>query len=271
VQEKQPVKIRVLGCHGSDQLVDCDGQSLQCRTCGFLIDGMVMIDAGTIGAALHLEEQKRIRHILLSHLHFDHVQGLPTLADNLVEQETDAGEPVTLTSIASVVDGLHAHLFNGEVYPDFFALPDPGRPIFVCRTLEEGKENDVAGLRVRAIRVNHQVPTVGFLIRDGAATVLYSGDTYATDEIWRVAAAEPTLKAVFVETSFPNRLSELATISKHLTPDLLASELRKLGRPDLPVYIYHVKPRFRQEIIGELGQLGIQGLRVLEEGQVVEV
>jgi len=265
------VKIRVLGCHGSDQLLERDGKARQCRTCGFLINGTVMIDAGTIGAALRLEEQKQIRHILLSHLHFDHVQGLPTLADNLVEEETDGIEPVVLASIASVLDGVHAHLFNGDVYPDFFSLPDSKHPIFVPRVLEAGKENEVSGLHVRAIQVNHQVPTVGFLIRDGASTVLYSGDTHETDEIWRAAAGEPTLKAAFIETSFPNRLLELATVSKHLTPALFAREFKKLGRPDIPVYIYHVKPRFRQEIIGELAQLRIRNLTVLEEGQEVHV
>ena len=29
--------------------------------------------------------------------------------------------------------------------------------------------------------------------------MLYSGDTYTTEEIWAVAAREPTLKAAFVE------------------------------------------------------------------------
>ncbi len=265
------MKVRVLGCHGSDQLVERDGKARQCRTCGFLINGTVMIDAGTIGAALRLEEQKRIRHILLSHLHFDHVQGLPTLADNLVEEEAEAIEPVMLTSTATVLDGLRAHLFNGDVYPDFFSLPDPKHPIFVCRTLEAGKESEVSGLHVRAIKVNHQVPTVGFLIRDGASTILYSGDTHTTDEIWKVAAKEPTLKAAFIETSFPNRLVALAKVSKHLTPALFAIEFQKLGRPDIPVYIYHVKPRFRQEIVKELAQLRIRNLTVLEEGQEVQI
>ena len=265
------MKIRVLGCHGSDQLLERDGKARQCRTCGFLINGTVMIDAGTIGAALRLDEQKRLRHILLSHLHFDHVQGLPTLADNLVEEEADTVEPVALTSIASVLDGLHAHLFNGDVYPDFFSLPEPDHPIFVCRTLESGKESDVAGLTVKAVPVNHQVPTVGFLIRDGDSSVLYSGDTHETDEIWKVAAKEKTLKAAFIETSFPNRLLDLAMLSKHLTPALFAREFKKIGRPDLPVFIYHVKPRFRHEIIGELEQLKIRNLTVLEEGQEIQV
>ncbi len=265
------MKIRVLGCHGSDQLVKRDGKVHQCRTCGFLINGTVMIDAGTIGAALQLEEQKQIRHVLLSHLHFDHVQGLPTLADNLVDDALGVVEPVVLTSTAPVLDGLRAHLFNNEVYPDFLSLPDPKHPAFVCRPLEVGKESEVASLHVRAIRVNHLVPTVGFLIREGASTVLYSGDTYETEEIWKVAAKEPTLKAAFIETSFPNKMVELAKISKHLTPALFAQEFKKLGRPDLPVYIYHVKPRFRQEIIRELEQLKVRNLTVLDEGQEIHV
>lgn len=265
------MKIRVLGCHGSDQLLERDGKARQCRTCGFLINGSVMVDAGTIGAALRLEEQKQIRHVLLSHLHFDHVQGLPTLADNLVEEEGDAEEPVVLTSIASVLKGLRGHLFNGDVYPDFFSLPDRKHPIFVPRTLKVGKESELDGLRVRAVKVNHQVPTVGFLIREGDSTVLYSGDTHTTDEIWEAAAGERTLKAAFIETSFPNRLLELARVSKHLTPALFEREFKKLGRPDIPVYIYHVKPRFRQEIIEELARLRIRNLTVLEEGQEIQV
>jgi ribonuclease BN (tRNA processing enzyme) len=270
-RERPRVKIRVLGCHGSDQLVKRDGKPRQCRTCGFLINRTVMIDAGTIGAALQLEEQKRIRHILLSHHHFDHVQGLPTLADNLVDDVADVAEPVTLTSTAPVLEGLRTHLFNDRIYPNFFSLPNPQHPIYVTRTVETGMESEVAGLHVRAVNVNHLVPTVGFLIREGSSTVLYSGDTYETEEIWKVASREPTLKAAFIETSFPNKMAELARVSKHLTPALFAQEFKKLGRPDLSVYIYHVKPRFRPEIIRELKQLKVRNLTVLEEGQEVHV
>ncbi|HKW87031.1 MAG TPA: 3',5'-cyclic-nucleotide phosphodiesterase [Nitrospiraceae bacterium] len=262
------MKIRVLGCHGSDQLVDGDLGPHQCRTCGFLINETVLVDAGTVGPTLRLAEQKRIRHVLLSHLHFDHIQGLPTLADNLVDEIV---ESVRLTSIPEVLKGLQGHVFNGEVYPDFFQLPDPKCPIFVCRPLEIGKEQDVSGLRVTAIPVNHQVPTVGFFIREGHATILYSGDTYETEEIWKVAAHMPSLKAALIETSFPNTMAELARVSKHLTPSLFAREFRKIGRPDLPVYVYHLKPRFREQIRRELAQLKIPNLRVLEEGQEIHV
>ncbi|MFQ5992287.1 MAG: MBL fold metallo-hydrolase [Nitrospiraceae bacterium] len=262
------MKIRVLGCHGSDQLLEADRNARQCRTCGFLVNETVMVDAGTVGAALRLDEQKKIQQILLSHLHFDHVSGLPTLADNLVDEVTD---PVVLTSIPEVLDGLRAYLFNDELYPNFFKLPDPQRPIFMSRSVEVDKESEVSGLHVRPIRVNHLVPTVGFVIREGESSFLYSGDTHTTDKIWAVAARERTLKAAFIETSFPDKLGDLARLSKHLTPSLLAREFEKLGRPDLPVYVYHLKPRFREEIRRELDQLNIRNLMVLDEGQEVQL
>jgi hypothetical protein len=42
-------------------------------------------------------------------------------------------------------------------------------------------------------------------------------------------------------------------------------EFRKIGRPDLPVYAYHLKPRFRNLIEEELRRLPISQLTVLEE------
>lgn len=258
------MRIRVLGCHGSNQLVDEGHGVHQCRTCGFLINGTVMVDAGSIGSALRLTEQKGIRSILLSHCHFDHVQDLPTLADNLVD---DVVEPVFLASTTQVLTGLRTHIFNDTIYPNFFRLPNAEHPVFVCHPLDAGKESELSGLRVTPVPVNHLVPTVGFLIREGNASLLYSGDTCETEDIWKVAAHEPTLKAVMIETSFPDELAELARLSKHLTPSSFAREFRKIGRPELPVYAYHLKPRFRNGIKRQLARCGVPNLTILDEGQ----
>ena len=105
------------------------------------------------------------------------------------------------------------------------------------------------------------------IIEEGDAAVVYSGDTYETEALWRAAARVPNLKAAFIEVSFPDALTELARVSAHLTPRLFAQEFKKIGRPDLPVYAYHIKPRFRKTITEELGRLDIPNVRVLEEGQ----
>lgn len=258
------MKIKVLGCHGSDLFVRTASASHTRRTCGFLVDGVLLVDAGTVASMLELSEQQGIQAGVISHVHFDHIKGLPTLADNMVGQQQAS---VTLASITSVLDSLQTHIFNGEIYPDFFGLPDPAHPVFKRQDLAVNHEMTIAGFGITPIPVNHLVPTVGFLIRKDQSSVLYSGDTYKTDEIWKRAAHEPTLKAVFVETSFPNEMEELARISKHLTPALLAGELDKLGRRDVDVYAYHLKPFFRDRILDQLGKLNIPNLQVLEEGQ----
>ncbi|HZN44026.1 MAG TPA: 3',5'-cyclic-nucleotide phosphodiesterase [Nitrospiraceae bacterium] len=259
------MKIRVLGCHGSDQMVTGSRGPLQCGTCSFLVNDTILLDAGTIGSRLYLEEQKRIKLVLLTHLHFDHIRDLPTLADNLVGQ---SDSPVVVAGIPEVLKGLDAHIFNGEVYPDFFRLPDDDHPVLSAKSLEPGRETVLCGLRVTPIPVNHVVPTVGFIIQDETAAILYSGDTFQTDELWDAASRLPKLKALIVETSFPNDELELARVSKHLTPALLAKELRKVGRPEVPVYVYHMKPRFRDLITEELRQVDrASSLSVLEEDQ----
>lgn len=256
--------IQVLGCHGADQLVGGTAGLVRHESCGFLIDGAVLLDAGTVGTRLTLAGQRRIRFVLLSHLHFDHIKSLPTLVDNLAEE---FDEPLVVVATEPVLQGLKTHVFNDTVYPNFFELPNRTRPVLREHVLEPGKPVTLNHLDVTAIPVNHTVPTVGYILKDRSAALLYSGDTYATDEIWALARTIPQLKAAFIESSFPNELADLARQTKHLTPALLAKEWAKLHHDQLPVYAYHLKPPFRDQIARELKSLSIAHLSVLEEGQ----
>jgi len=262
------VKIRVLGCHGSEQLVTTGRNFFQCRPCSFLINDTVLLDAGTISGGLMLEEQQRIEHVLLSHAHFDHIQGLPTLADNLARTQR---RPVFLSGIEEVLNQLSTNVFNDAIFPNFFKLPTPQYPTFQLQPLLPRRPLRLSNLEVIAIPVNHVVPTTGFLIRDDTGTLLYSGDTSTTDEIWKIAAQDRTLKAAFIETSWPDELADLALASKHLTPTLLKQELHKLGRPDVAVYIYHMKPHEELMIERQLNALHIPRLSILREGQEIIV
>jgi hypothetical protein len=64
---------------------------------------------------------------------------------------------------------------------------------------------------------------------------------------------------------------DIAIRSKHLTPSLLAREFKKIGKPDIPLYVYHMKPTVRDRIIKELGDLEIPNLKILQEGQELEL
>jgi len=89
-----------------------------------------------------------------------------------------------------------------------------------------------------------------------------SGDTGPTEQLWRVLNKTPNLKAVLLETSFPNRLQKLADISGHLTPKTLQTELSKFERNGASVLLYHLKPAFLQQLSEELRGLPVEVLKL---------
>ena len=260
------MQVRVLGAHGSELLVPHGNQMQLCQSVGFLVNQQLMIDAGTISAALTIEEQIRIRYVLLSHLHLDHIKGLVSLVDNLVGV---AASQVIVMGTRSILEGLRTYIFNDQVFPNFFSLPNSKNPILRELCVEPYRETWIAGVGITPVPVNHTIPTVGFLIQDLTTAWVYSADTYQTETIWQIVRDNPKVKAAFIETSFPNEMGDLAQISKHLTPALLAREFEKIGKPDLPVYVYHIKPALQQPITSQLEALGIPNLSVLKEGQIV--
>ena len=122
-------------------------------------------------------------------------------------------------------------MFNGRVWPDFIGMSEHGPPFVKLELLEPERPVQAAGLRITPLAVDHVVPTLGFLVESNGVMVAIPSDTGPTDAIWREAGASPHLKAVFLEASFPNAMSELASISGHLTPATFAAEARKLARP----------------------------------------
>jgi ribonuclease BN (tRNA processing enzyme) len=239
------MKIRVLGAFGSEGL----GQ----RPSAFLVNDHVLVDAGTVTGALTVAEQLAIEHALISHSHFDHIGGLAFLTETLAC--CGSRRPLEVASIAPVIDALRGSAFNNVVWPDFTQIEVQGRPVMVYRTLAEGVAERVGDLHVTPVPVSHSVPTTGFLVHDGRHGFVYSGDTGPTDSIWTAARAMRGLRAIILECAFPDRLAALAEASRHFTPALIRQELDKLP-PDVPIWVFHVKPQFYDETAEELAKLG---------------
>ncbi len=228
-----------------------------------------MVDAGTLASCLTIEEQRKVTHILLSHLHHDHIKDIPPLADNLSDLED---HQIVVVGLPSVIHGLQKHVFNDLVFPNFFHPEGSRHAILHSQSVEAQTEISVSGgIRVTPVHVNHTIETVGFVMRDDGGAWIYSGDTHVTEEIWQVAAKIPNLKGIFIEVSFPDAMMDVAVQSKHLTPKLLAQEYKKIGNPDLPVFVYHMKPTVRAKILQEIAQLEIEKITVLEEGQEIHL
>ncbi len=252
------MKIRVLGCSGAE----FPGFNPP----AFLLDGVMLLDAGTTGAVLTADEQERISHILLTHAHLDHVRGLPFLADNIVVANRQ--QSLQVVAIPEVIDVLRQHLLNGFLWPDFSAIPSPEAPAVTYRPIVPGETVDVAGYAVRAVAVHHSVPAVGYVISRDGRSFLYSGDTGPTDQLWQAASG---LDVMLVEVSFPNEMEELAITTGHLTSRLLARELAKVRNLPPRIYVTHPKPQHYGQILHELAECGVPHIELLRDGMTIEL
>jgi cAMP phosphodiesterase len=251
--------VKVGGCYG--------GVAPGFNSVGFLLNESLLLEGGTVTSVFNAAEQEAIKYILVSHIHLDHTKEIFFLLDNLAQMGADA---VTLAGTDEVVEGARKHLFNQQIWPDFSVLPSEESPVLKFQELPEDVFTRLGEFEIMPIAVNHPVPATGFVIRDGGGSIVYTGDTGPTKKIWETARREEGLKAVFAETSFPNSMEKVARASGHITPALLERELDLLNRPGVPVYIFHMKPLFAEEIREELEALGIAELRLLEQGALYE-
>jgi len=252
------MRLKVLGCYGAE----IPGYNLS----SFLVDGRLLLDAGSVSSSLAIAEQAKIDCILLTHVHLDHIRDISFLADNIFFYGSRS-KPIHLCSIQSIVSSLKEHLFNDVIWPDFNKISNANFPIADFEVLTEGVPHQLGQYRVLAVRVNHMVEAVGFFVSVAGGSLLYTGDTGPTERIWEVAQGYQDLKAVIIETSFPNRLQAIADGSGHLTPQTLEKELAKLDQR-VPVYLYHTKPQFLKEISEEVRRIARPGITILEQGKV---
>jgi ribonuclease BN (tRNA processing enzyme) len=227
-----------------------------------LVDDAVALDAGAVGLYGTPAQQAGVRHVLLSHSHIDHLASLPVLLNNILAED---GSFVTVHGSEAVLDCLRRDVFNDRLWPDFVRLSELGRPFLRLAPLAAGQPVCVEGLRITPVEVNHVVPTFGFVVEDGAGAVVYSADTGPTEALWEAANRTPNLKAVFLEVTFPDELTWLAELSRHLVPAQLAAEVRKLHR-QVHVLAIHLHARWRAEIIRQLKALNLPGLQVAQFG-----
>ena len=108
------------------------------------------------------------------------------------------------------------------------------------------------------------IPTVGFVVDDGSGAIIYTSDTGPTDRIWQLASSQPELKCVITEVSFSDDDDALARASGHMTPGILAGELKKLSK-DVAVLITHTKPGHLPRIEQELRALNLSNVELIEQ------
>ena len=238
--------------------------TLEQRLTCFLIDDCVAVDAGSLGIALTSDQRSKVRNIIVTHPHMDHIASLPIFIDDLYPTLT---EPVRVHATPEVIELLERDVFNWNVYPRFSDLRNNYGPVMEYVPIPIGSAFPVAHLSVIAVPVNHIVPTVGLIVSDSSSSVAFSSDTAETDLFWDVVNDTPHLDALLIEASFPDNMAELAEVSRHFTPASLGRELKKLDHNGIDVLAVHLKPSYRDLIISELYALNIPKLGVMEPGK----
>lgn len=238
------MKVKFLGTYNAE--------SKYTRLVSFLIDSIIAVDAGSLTSELSFTEQDKIKSILLSHGHYDHIRGVPAFAFN------NACRTTQIYALPETLEILSSHLVDGVIYPKFTKkTPVCEEQSLEFIPLEPLIPLDIQGYKVLALPVNHNnINAVGFEITsEDGKKLFYSGDTGpGLSSIWEHVSS----KIIIMDLTFPNKLEKTAENSAHLCPKMLKNELIEFHRikgyyPE--VFLIHLTPRFKEEIKKEINEI----------------
>jgi len=252
------MRIRFLGTHNAE--------SKNTRLVSFLIDDVLAVDAGSLVSELTFPEQKKIRAILLSHGHYDHIRAVPAFAFNNYDRTTKViATPKTLEILSS-------HLIDGVVYPEFTSDASfLQKATIKLVPMEPFKPQNIEGYEVKAVSVLHNLDSVGFEITSSdGKTLFYTGDTGpGLSSIWKNISPQ----LLIADVTWPNSMSTAARDAGHLCPKMLEKELaefRRLKGYFPRVMIIHLSPQHEPDIereVREVAKLLRISIDIAHEGE----
>lgn len=255
------MEVRILGAHQTEI-----GEA---RPTSLLIDGLLAIDAGSLCSALALPDQLRLKAVLVTHHHYDHVKDLPMIGLNLAYLGS-----LEVYGTGVLFEALSTHLLDGQLYPNFLEWPT-GRPSLRFNRIEEHRPFDAAGYSILAVPVPHSVPAVGFQVTSpGGRRLFFTGDTGGgLSHCWEHVAPD----LLVTEMTFTGDMRDRARQKMHLSPPQLAAELAGFRRAKgyVPrVLLVHLDPARESEVAAEVAGIARDldaSINLAREGMTVTV
>jgi phosphoribosyl 1,2-cyclic phosphodiesterase len=144
----------------------------------------VIVDAGTgmrqLGNKLLREAngQPGHYHVLLSHVHWDHIQGLPFFSPAYIP-----GTRISVYALLTAANELD-QVIGGITRHEFFPMPLEAVPAqFDFQKVEPGVDFVVGGFHITPIALNHPFGSVGYRIDGDGSSVAYVADTAPFDKV----------------------------------------------------------------------------------------
>ena len=260
------MEIQVLGAHCCE--------SINTKLTSLLIDDVLALDAGGLTSSLSPQAQQKVKAILLTHQHLDHIKDVALIGyfQALLVEAGLAHKPKLIYSTTKILDALSAHILNDENFPDFTESPSKVKPALRFCPLEPYKPETIEEYTVVVIPVKHAVPAYGYQVSKEGKCLFYTGDTGpGLSTCWEYASPQ----LLITEVSGSNRFSKQAIEVGHLTPQLIKEELIEFHQHKgyFPrVILVHITPMLEGEIRGEIDEvakelgadikLGYEGMKI---------
>jgi phosphoribosyl 1,2-cyclic phosphodiesterase len=143
----------------------------------------VIVDAGTgmraLGNKLLGEAAGPMHHhVLLSHVHWDHIQGLPFFSPAYIP-----GTKISVYALLTAAEELN-DVIGGITRHEFFPMPLEAVPAnFEFHQVEPGHELSIGDFKVMPIALNHPFGSVGYRLDCDGSSWAYVSDTAPFDQV----------------------------------------------------------------------------------------
>lgn len=257
------MRVEVLGCSGGV----CRGHDTTC----LMINDNILLDAGTGASHLSAHQAMKIKDILVSHSHLDHVSSICFISDQDIENRS---EPTRVYCLPETSKALTSDLINGQLWPEIEKVVINGVNMVQFIPVKPFERIEIGNCAFTPLLVEHAVPTVGYCLHGENYDMVFISDMIRTsDEVYEwIRKRAKRIKYFISEAAFPDRLKKIAEISRHMTPKMLLQECRKLPQDKgIKFYATHIKPLYYEDVIADLSKLKEPTIKVISAGDIFEL